>query len=188
MAEQRSPDPRSREHPKSAAGLPQSGAKTRLGKPKQKRTRLDPKEGFLLQESATGRKSRRRMGQHVTYWNKLGGRAAQQVGQPGYGCSVVQSWCDIGRSHRDQTRHQVAVIRAGRPWRAVILLRGRHLAVVMAALFRNRSMLLWTRPKGAQGRTADGKEPRGIKDRDDRQRRKTLAQPSRPQTNTNLLP
>src|SRR5215469_8843303 len=126
------------------------------------KTRLDSKKGFFLKENATGNNSRRRVGQHVTNWNKLGGRAAKSVGQPRYGAFVVQSRCDIGRSYRDCTHRQVAVIRAGRPWCAVILLRGRHLAVVMAALFRNWGMLLWTRPKGAQRRTAGGKEPRGI--------------------------
>src|SRR5215472_17710321 len=58
----------------------------------------------------------------------------------------------------------------------MILLRGRHLTVVMAALFRNRSMLLRTRPKGAQRLTAGGKEPGGIENRDHRHRYKTLAQ------------
>jgi hypothetical protein len=56
---------------------------------KAERTRLDPKKGFLLQENATGRKSRRRMGQHVTNRNEPGGCAAKQVRQPGYESSVL---------------------------------------------------------------------------------------------------
>jgi len=64
----------------------------------------------------------------------------------------------------------------------LILLRGRHLAVVIAALFRNWGMLLWTRPKGAQHPIAGGKEPRGIENRNDRHRYKTLAHLSSAQT------
>jgi len=45
----------------------------------------------------------------------------------------------------------------------------------MAAFFSDRSMLLWTTPKGAQGRTAYGKEARGIENCDHRHRHKTLA-------------
>jgi hypothetical protein len=50
----------------------------------------------------------------------------------------------------------------------VILLR--HLAVMVASLFRKVSTMLWTRPKGTKGRTAQSKEPGGIENRDNRDR------------------
>jgi hypothetical protein len=126
------------------------------------------------------------MGQHVTYWNGPDCCAAEQVRQAGYGGVVLESRCDIGRTHKDHTCRQVVVIRAGRPWGAAIL-RDRQLAVMMAAFLCNWSMLLWTRPKDAQRPTADAKEPCGIKNRDDRQRHKTLPELSRAQTKL-LLP
>jgi len=45
----------------------------------------------------------------------------------------------------------------------------------MAAFFSAWSMLLWTRSKGAQSRAAEGKEPRGIENRDHHHRHKALA-------------
>ena len=68
------------------------------------------------------------MGQHVTHRYHRGNCAAKQVRRRGYGISVVQSSSDIGRGHRDHARRKVLVIRAGKPWGVVILLRSRHLA------------------------------------------------------------
>ena len=55
----------------------------------------------------------------------------------------------------------------------MILLRKRHLAVMMASLFCKGSTMLWTRPKGAECRTAESKEPGGIENRDNRDRYST---------------
>ena len=135
--------------------------------------RLDPKKGFFLQESAARRKPRRRVGLRVTYRNELGDCAGYQRRKPDCERSVLQPWCDIGRSRRHQTRYRVCVIGTGGPRGAVILLRKRHLAVMMASLFCKGSTMLWTRPKRAERRTAEGKEPSGIENRDNRDRYST---------------
>jgi hypothetical protein len=69
----------------------------------------------------------------------------------------------------------------------MILSRKRRLPVVMALLVRNWGTLLWTRPKGTQGRTADGEEPGGIENRDDGNGDSALAEGSNHQSELLIL-
>jgi hypothetical protein len=73
------------------------------------------------------------------------------------------------------------VVRARRLRELMILSRKRRLPAVVALLVRNWGSPLWTRRKGTKHRTADGKEPGGIEDRDDGDGYSALAKRSNPQ-------